>query len=165
MTADLPVKQDDPGAQSRIEAGDGGSGLSGNLGVAGIFFSVVAWAAPLLVVAGLMPSMISFSGNGIIVGLAATTVILLLFSVGSTAITRYVDRPGAFYAYITAGLGRASGLGGAFVAIFGYLMLMLSTWVAFGFFSRQLVVNTFHGPDIPWYVYSVVGLLLASSPT
>jgi len=136
-------------------------GLRGHLGVGSILFSVVAWAAPLLVVVGLMPSMIAFGGNGIIAALTVATVILLLFSVGYTAITRYVERPGAFYAYITAGLGKDVGLGGAFLAIFGYLVLLLSTWAAFGVYGRQLVVDTFHGPDLPWYFYGLLGAVLA----
>jgi hypothetical protein len=96
-----PITNSSDGATA--EATTTTSTLQGNLGVASIFFSVVAWAAPLLVVVGLMPSMIAFSGNGIVAGFATTTSILLLFSVGYTAITRYVDRPGAFYTYITAG--------------------------------------------------------------
>lgn len=146
----------DPGSESPAT-------LQGNLGVASIFFSVVAWAAPLLVVVGLMPSMIGFAGYGILSGFAATTAILMLFSVGYTTVTRYVERPGAFYAYITAGLGREAGLGGAFVAVSGYLMLLLSTWVALGYFTRQLVVDTFHGPDLPWYLFSIVGALIAGA--
>ncbi|MEV7607325.1 APC family permease [Paenarthrobacter sp. NPDC089322] len=135
--------------------------LRGQLGVGSILFSVVAWAAPLLVVVGLMPSMIAFGGSGIIAALAVATLILLLFSVGYTAVTRYVERPGAFYAYITAGLGKDAGLGGAFLAMSGYLVLLLSTWAAFGVYGRQLVVDTFHGPDLPWYVYGLLGAVLA----
>jgi len=108
-----------------------------------------------------MPSMIAFGGSGIIAALAVSTVILLLFSVGFTAVTRYVERPGAFYAYITAGLGKDVGLGGAFLAMSGYLVLLLSTWAAFGVYGRQLVVDTFHGPDLPWYLYGIVGAGLA----
>jgi amino acid transporter len=139
----------------------GPSGLTGRLGTSGIVFSVVAWAAPLLVVVGLMPSMIGFSGTGIVAGFVVTTIVLLLFSVGFTAITRYVDRPGAFYAYVTAGIGKASGLGGAFVAVFGYSLLVLSTWVAFGVYLRDLVADTFGGPAVPWWVMGLVGVAAA----
>lgn len=145
----------------RSEEAQGTTELRGQLGVGSILFSVVAWAAPLLVVVGLMPSMIAYAGNGIIAALAASTIILLLFSVGFTAVTRYVDRPGAFYAYITAGLGKDIGLGGAFLAMSGYLVLLLSTWAAFGVYARQLVVDTFHGPDFPWYLYGIIGAVLA----
>ena len=62
--------------------------LRGNLGVASIVFMVVAAAAPLGVIGGVVPLGIA-SGNG--VGFPATfivaTVILLFFSVGFTAMT------------------------------------------------------------------------------
>lgn len=134
--------------------------LKGDMGVASVFFSVVAWAAPLLVVVGLIPSMIGFSGQGVVVSFAMTTIILLLFSVGYTTITRYVERPGAFYTYIVAGLGRPAGLGGALVATFSYLIMLLSTWVAFGVFGHQLVVDTFHGPNVPWWALAAMAIVV-----
>lgn len=134
--------------------------LQGRLGLGGLVFSVVALAAPLLVVVGLMPSMIGFAGHGIIVGFIVMTLILLLFSVGYTTVAKYVDRPGAFYTYITAGLGKKAGLGGAFVAVFGYLMLLLSTWVVFGIYVRRLIAETLGGPDLPWYLYGLLGVLI-----
>ena len=69
--------------------------LHGNLGVSAIVFMVVAAAAPLGVVGGVFPLGIA-SGNG--AGFPATfivsTVILLLFAVGFTALTPYVGRRG-----------------------------------------------------------------------
>lgn len=134
--------------------------LRGQLGLGGLIFSVVALAAPLLVVVGLMPSMIGFAGHGIVMAFVVMTGILLLFSVGYTTVTKYVDRPGAFYTYITEGLGKKTGLGGAAVAIFGYLMLLLSTWIVFGIYGRRLMGETFNGPNLPWYFYSIIGVLL-----
>jgi len=68
--------------------------LSGNLGVASIVFMVVAAAAPLGVIGGVVPLGIA-NGNG--AGFPATfiiaTVILLFFSVGFTALTPYVRLP------------------------------------------------------------------------
>lgn len=158
MTQNISAERDESAPHTRPNAP---AELRGQLGVGSILFSVVAWAAPLLVVVGLMPSMIAFGGSGIIAALAVSTVILLLFSVGYSAVTRYVDRPGAFYAYITAGLGKKVGLGGAFLAMSGYLVLLLSTWAAFGVYGRQLIVDTFHGPDLPWYLYGLIGAVLA----
>lgn len=155
---------DTPGVHEPVASDAVASGeLQGRLGTWSIVFSVIAWAAPLLVVVGLMPSMIGFSGDGIVAGFFATTVILLLFSVGYTTVTRYVDAPGAFYAYVTAGLGKSAGLGGAFVAIFGYMVLLLSTWVAFGVYFRQLVHDTFSGPDLPWWLYGLLGSAAAGA--
>lgn len=139
------------------------AGLQGRLGTSGIVFSVIAFAAPLLVVVGLMPSVIAFSGYGIVAGFMVTTIVLTFFAVGYATITRYVENPGAFYAYVTAGLGRTVGLGGAFVAVLGYLLLLLTTWIAFGVYFRQLVHDTFLGPDVPWWLYSLVGSLVAGA--
>jgi amino acid transporter len=135
--------------------------LDGRLGTWGIVFSVIAWAAPLLVVVGLMPSVIGFAGYGIVAGFVVTTVVLLLFSVGYTTVTRYVENPGAFYAYVTAGLGKAAGLGGAFIATVGYTLLLLTTWIAFGVYFRALIHDTLGGPDISWWVYGLLGAAVA----
>jgi hypothetical protein len=75
--------------------------LRGNLGVAAIVFMVVAAAAPLGVIGGVVPLGIA-SGNG--AGFPATfiisTAILLFFAVGFTAMTPYVDEAGAFFSYV-----------------------------------------------------------------
>ena len=150
-----------------ISRGEGSAGpdagLAGRLGTADVVFSVIAFAAPLLVVVGLMPSVIAFSGYGIVAGFAVTTVVLTFFAVGYSTITRYVENPGACYAYVTAGLGRTAGLGGAFVAVLGYLLLLLTTWIAFGVYFRQLIHDTFAGPDLPWYLYSLLGSAAAGA--
>src|SRR3954447_23976790 len=72
--------------------------LRGNLGVASIVFMVVAAAAPLGVIGGVVPLGIA-SGNG--AGFPATfvvaTVVLLFFAVGFTAMTPFVEDAGAFF--------------------------------------------------------------------
>src|SRR4029079_7839281 len=74
--------------------------LRGNLGVPSIVFMVVAAAAPLGVIGGGGPLGIA-GGNG--AGFPATfvvsTIILLLFAVGFTALTPYVQEAGAFFSY------------------------------------------------------------------
>src|SRR6476646_679356 len=80
--------------------------LKGNLGVAAIVFMVVAAAAPLGVIGGVVPLGIA-SGNG--AGFPATfvvsTVILLFFSIGFTALTPYVEEACAFFSYVREALG------------------------------------------------------------
>ena len=98
--------------------------LRGNLGVASIVFLVVAAAAPLGVIGGVVPLGLA-AGNG--AGFPATfiisTVILLLFAVGFTAMTPYVDEAGAFFSYVRKSLGLPAGIGIAFVAIVSYVAL------------------------------------------
>ena len=131
--------------------------LKKSLGVTSIVFSVLAWAAPLLVVAGQMPTIIAYSQDGVLIGYCIPFVVVLFFSVGYVAITKFVDRPGAFYAYITAGLGKKAGLGGAFIAVFGYAILLISTWLGFGCLLGQSIVE-FGGPELPWYVCAFIGI-------
>lgn len=150
-TAKISPHDEQPGGQ-----------LKGRLGVGSIVFTVVSWAAPLLIVVGQMPAIIGFAQEGIVAAFTVVTVIVLLFAVGYAELTRHVERPGAFYAYITAGLGRAAGLGGAFVAVFGYTILVLFVWIAFGVYARQLVTDTLGGPDLPWYLYGIVGAVVAA---
>ncbi len=98
--------------------------LRGNLGVASIVFLVVAAAAPLGVIGGVVPLGLA-AGNG--AGFPATfiisTVILLLFAVGFTAMTPFVDEAGAFFSYVRKSLGLPAGIGIAFVAIVSYVAL------------------------------------------
>ncbi|MFZ3572207.1 APC family permease [Streptomyces sp. BH097] len=135
--------------------------IQGRLGVGSVVFAVLAWAAPLLVIVGVLPSMTGFAGVGVVPALLVTMMIVLVFSVGYNALTRYVDRPGAFYAYITAGMGRNLGLGGAFVALFTYSLLLLSTWAAFGFYARHFFVEDLGVPSLPWYLFALAGVALA----
>src|ERR1051325_11180536 len=98
-----------------------GRNLRGNLGVASIVFLVVAAAAPLGVIGGVVPLGLA-SGNG--AGFPATfiisTIILLLFAVGFTAMTPFVEEAGAFFSYVRKSLGLPAGIGIAFVAIVSY---------------------------------------------
>lgn len=146
----------DPNAAPKAE-----QTLKKSLGVTPIVFSVLAWAAPLLVVAGQMPTMVAYSQNGILIGYCIPFAVILFFSVGYVAITKYVDRPGAFYAYITAGLGKKAGLGGAFIAVFGYAILLISTWLGFGCLLGQSIV-AFGGPELPWYVCAFIGIAITA---
>lgn len=135
--------------------------LKKSLGVTSIVFSVLCWAAPLLVVAGQMPTTVAYSQNGVLIGYLIPFAVILLFSVGYVTITKYVDRPGAFYAYITAGLDKKAGLGGAFIAVFGYAILLISTWLGFGCLLGQSIV-AFGGPELPWYVCAFIGIIITS---
>lgn len=131
--------------------------LQGNMGTLKLVLAVLAVSAPLGAVAGVVPVVIA-SGNG--VGAPATYavlgVILLLFAVGFTAMSRHLSRPGAFYAYITAGLGRPAGLGSAFIALFGYMTLMLGAYALLGASIDSLLVHLFGAASMPWYLYALL---------
>ncbi|UQS25999.1 APC family permease [Amycolatopsis thermalba] len=127
--------------------------LKGRMGVIELVFTVLAWSAPVMVVSASTPFIISFGGTGAPLAYVIAMAVLLIFSVGYTTMTRYVDNPGAFYAYITAGLGRAPGLGASFLAIVGYLFMAVATYMFIGV-SLNTLLETIGAPTLPWFVYT-----------
>ncbi|WP_413230080.1 APC family permease [Kitasatospora herbaricolor] len=122
-----------------------------------IVFFVVAAAAPLIVMAGVAPFAIAFGGIGAPVAYLATGLVLALFAVGFTAMTAHVKNAGAFYAYVTRGLGRPAGLGAALLAVFSYNAIQIGMFGAFGYFART-TANDLLGVNLPWPVWALAGV-------
>ncbi|WP_405776472.1 APC family permease [Streptomyces sp. NBC_01538] len=138
-------------------AGPTGRLQRATLGVADIVFFVVAAAAPLTVMAGVAPLAIVFGGIGAPVAYLTVGVVLCLFAVGFTAMTPYIRNAGAFYSYVSRGLGRPAGLGAALLAVFSYNALQIGTYGAFGFFAAG-TANDLLGVDLPWPVYAFAAI-------
>src|SRR3954468_1593189 len=136
--------------------------LRGNLGVASIVFMVVAAAAPLGVIGGVVPLGIA-GGNG--AGFPATfivaTVILLLFAVGFTAMTPHVAEAGAFFSYVRKALGLPTGIGIAFVAIVSYLAIEAGVYGLLGPAGAS-IVELFGGPALPWWSFALVAFAVTA---
>jgi amino acid transporter len=157
------LHQDDPAPLATVkDSPDGPTGLARNqIGVLGIVFFVVAAAAPLTVVVALFPVIIG-SGNG--VGIAgafvAVAVVLTIFAVGYVAMSKHITNAGAFYAFITRGLGRPLGLGSASLAIFAYNAIQLGVIGGFGYYAAEFV-NRHSGANIPWWAFSALAMAAA----
>ncbi|MGW3952646.1 APC family permease [Streptomyces sp. NPDC004752] len=132
--------------------------LQGRMGVLELTLTVLAFSAPMVVVTGPTPFVIIFGGAGAPLAFVIAMAVLLLFSVGYTAMSRYLPNPGAFYSYITAGLGKITGLGSSFLALFVYLAFAVSTYAFFAVVAKGLVEGVLNGPVIPWYVYALAGV-------
>ncbi|MGV0806591.1 APC family permease [Mycolicibacterium setense] len=154
------LQQDDPTPLATVkDSPDGSTGLARNqIGVLGIVFFVVAAAAPLTVVVALFPVIIG-AGNG--VGIAGTfavvALVLTVFAVGYVAMSKHITNAGAFYAFITRGLGRPMGLGSASLAIFSYNAIQLGVIGGFGYYAAEFV-NGHSGAHIPWWVFSFLAM-------
>ncbi|MCO5396720.1 APC family permease [Ralstonia soli] len=131
--------------------------LSGHLGTFDIVFTVLAYNAPLTVVTGFIGLLLSM-GNGL--GTPVTFVVagclMLLFSVGFTTMSKYVRNAGAFYAYITAGLGRPIGFGSALMAMLAYGFMMVGIYLYAGVVYTSLAKHLFNSTAIVWWVYSLI---------
>ena len=86
-------------------------------------------------------------------------VVLILFALGFTAMSRYVRNTGAFYIYGARGLGKPVGIGIAFLTIFSYGFLCVCFYGFVGFFGQMTFADVF-GIDLPWGVYSLVALVV-----
>ena len=135
----------------------------GRLGVIGIVFFVVAAAAPLLGMTGAVPVAIVV-GNGAAAPGAylAIGLVLLLFSVGFSAMGRHITNAGAFFAYVGRGMGIAPGVGSAFVSLVAYVAIQLAIFGFFGAIVSGTVDSTF-GVSVPWYVWTIIAWVLVTA--
>lgn len=156
MTTDAVL---DPGA----DTGGRTHRLAGKLGPTAIVFMVVAAAAPLTVVAGTFPIGIA-AGNGAAfpASYGVCTVVLLLFAVGFTAMTRHIRGAGAFYTYIAHGFGRHAGLGAAFLALLSYTAVQGGVYGYIGAALGELVTSH-GGPVLPWYGYALAMMAIVGT--
>jgi amino acid transporter len=134
----------------------------GVLGTGGLVFMVVAAAAPLTVMAGVAPLAIMVGGVGAPAGYLAAGLVLTVFAVAFTRMTRHVGSAGAFYAYIAKGLGRAWGLAAALLALVSYNALQIGIYGLLAVQAKATLADVF-GVDVAWPViaFVAVGLVMA----
>jgi amino acid transporter len=132
------------------------------LGTSGIVFLVLAAAAPMTAVVVTVPLAIAL-GNGVGApgAFALAGIVLLLFAVGFVAMSRHVTNVGAFYAYITRGLGRRFGVPSALIAVISYNAMMIAVVGIFGVFANQSFQSEF-GINLPWEAWGAIGVVLVA---
>ena len=132
------------------------------LGTTALVFMIIAAAAPLTVVAAVIPT--SFAVNQL-VGLPLVFIMLgiclALFAVGYSAMSVYIHNAGAFYAYVSRGLGRATGLSASWVALIAYNGLQIGGYGMLGYTISSFLGSRF-GLDVPWWLCAVVCLVIVA---
>lgn len=130
------------------------------LGVASIVFLIIAASAPLTVAAGGAPSAYAVSGmTGAPVGYLVLGVVLILFTIGYAAMSRNITNSGAFYSYISAGLGKRQGIAASWLAFVSYNAMQIGLYGLFGF-TFSSIVQQWTGWDIPWWVSALLGAVV-----
>ncbi|MFI6867049.1 APC family permease [Nocardia sp. NPDC050406] len=132
------------------------------VGLLGVIFMAVATAAPITAMTGNVPFMMS-SGSGIGTPAAylIAMVVLAIFSVGFTTMSRHITATGAFYGFISFGLGRTAGLAAGLLAAFAYMVFEPSIIGIFSSFAHSTVSDQL-GLDVPWWVFAI-GMLVVNS--
>ncbi|MFK3984089.1 APC family permease [Micromonospora sp. NPDC050397] len=130
---------------------------SGRLGIPSVVFFVLSAAAPLTVVAGVVTTGFAVTGvTGIPLAFLLIGAVLALFSVGYVAMARHTANAGAFYAYVTRGLGRPAGVGAAWVALIAYNALQVGLYGAVGAAAAPVLEQFFGWQNPTWWVIALV---------
>lgn len=125
-----------------------------------IIIFVVAAITPLSQVVGSVPLGLAFGGPSATLMFVAAGIVLGLFCVGYIQMVRRISRPGAFYTYISRGLGRPIGVGSAFVAVIGYTVLLLSTLAIAGVVQAQIIKG--FRVDLAWQLHMASILVIVA---
>ena len=147
-------------SESAGKPSEGGKLAGGRLNAIVIVFLVMAIVAPIGGASGPVSLGIALgNGAGMPGAFLIAMVILLCFAAGYAAMSRRVTETGAFYAYITRGLGRPTGGAGAMVAMLAYNAAFCAMCGYIGFFAKMFVLEH-AGLDLPWYVYTAIVLVI-----
>ncbi|MFC9927000.1 APC family permease [Streptomyces sp. NPDC127190] len=135
------------------------------VGLLGVVFMAVATAAPITAMTGNVPFMVS-SGNG--VGAPASylvaMVVLAIFSVGFTSMAKHITSTGAFYGFISYGLGRTAGLAAGLLATFAYVVFEPALIGIFSTFATTTLKDQ-TGVHVPWWAFAVLMLAVNATGT
>ena len=132
------------------------------LGTRDLVFFIVAASAPLTAVAGGQAASYLVTGNkGIPFLFIPLAIILGIFTVGYAAMSRHVADAGAFYTYVTRGLGRIPGVGTAFVALASYNSMQFGIYGLFGAATSGFMADKI-GITLDWYWWCLIaGAIIA----
>lgn len=130
----------------------------GAIGLIGVLFMALANAAPVTAMSGNVPIAIGFGdGVGIPGAFLFATIILTLFSIGFVAMARHVTTTGAFFGFISQGLGQAWGMASGFVATMAYIVFEGSIIGILAYFANATVNSWFH-TDVNWFILGLIGI-------
>lgn len=147
---------------SRTPSSTGSGALTRSLGTLRLAVFVIAAVAPLAAVVGVLPvAMVFGSGAALPFAFVIATVVVALFAVGYSAISREVVVGGAFYAYIARGLGPVPGLGAAWVAVLSYTVFVPGGLSYLGFVMQTSVSNVL-GYQVHWLWFTSGAWILVS---
>ncbi|TDV45340.1 APC family permease [Actinophytocola oryzae] len=126
------------------------------LGVPAVVFFVMSAATPLTVVAGVVTTGYAVTGiTGLPIAFVVIGAVLALFCVGYVSMAHRVANAGAFYAYISQGIGRPVGVAGAWVALVAYNALQVGLYGAIGAATTPLL-SAWFGLDVAWWVVALI---------
>jgi amino acid transporter len=126
------------------------------MGAPGISLAIASSVAPLTVVAGVVTTGLAVTGLiAVSSAMLVLAVTFILFAPGYLAMARHITNTGAFYAYISKGIGRPVGVGSAWIALLAYNCFQIASYGGLGAIAEPLFQDWF-GVDIPWWGFALV---------
>jgi amino acid transporter len=109
-----------------------------------VLFMTIATAAPITAMQGNVPIAVG-SGNGQFApaGFMVATLILALFAIGYAQMARFITATGAFYGFISHGLGRIVGMASGVTVTMTYIVFEAALVGIFAFFCEDLINTVF----------------------
>jgi len=132
----------------------------GAIGLVSVLFMAIANAAPITAMSFNTPVGLGY-GNGIGVpgGFLFATIILTIFTVGFAAMAKHVTTTGAFYGFISHGLGQVWGMAAGLLAALGYVLFEGTLIGGFAYFASD-TMKSMASIDVSWLVFAIGGMLL-----
>lgn len=151
ITADARADDESTAADSALPEHHVDRLKPNTLGLIDVVFMAVATAAPITAMSGNVPFSVGFGvGTGTPPATYIyATVVLSVFAVGYVAMARHVTSTGAFYGFISHGLGRVAGLGAGYMVTFCYSVFEAALVGIFAYFGNKVFIDQV-GVDIPW---------------
>jgi len=126
------------------------------MGAPAIGMAIASSIAPLTVVAGVVTTGLAVTGlTAVSSAMIAVAVALMIFAVGYLAMARHITNAGAFYAYISKGIGRPFGVAASWLALLAYNCFQVASFGGLGFLIAPFLTDK-TGLDLPWWAYALV---------
>src|ERR671920_785049 len=133
---------------------------AGAVGLGGVLFIAVANAAPITAMTGNTPIALGYgNGLGAPAGFLVATIVLTLFTIGFIAMARHITTAGAFYGFITHGLGQVWGMATSALATMAYVVFEGSLIGIFSYFTND-ALNRWLDVDVNWLLIAIVGIVV-----
>ncbi|MER6301912.1 APC family permease [Kitasatospora sp. NPDC001539] len=134
-----------------------------SVGLIGVIFMALATAAPITAMTGNLPVIVG-GGNGVHApaGFLFVTAVLTVFTVGYAAMARHITTAGAFYGFVSHGLGRVVGMASGLLAVLAYVVFEASIVGIFAYFAEQAFTAQF-GIHWSWQVFALAMLAITAA--
>lgn len=133
---------------------------AGAVGLVGVLLMAVANAAPITAMSFNVPIAVGY-GNGIGAsgGFLFATIVLTIFAIGFVAMAKYITTAGAFYGFISHGLGQVSGMASGLLAAVAYIIFEASLIGGFAYFASEYVLKPLN-INVNWMVIAAIGIIV-----